>query len=116
MGTQEVPQTAYFCIKTALFKDSYYWDKNKIPSSKVADILGISVKTLKHRELRGFYPPPVRHPHSHYRYYSVEEVEALKKINQKNRSLIKNRKHLQGKSDVIQENFFYQGNNKAGSD
>jgi hypothetical protein len=95
LGKPEDPKIAYFCIKTALFKDSYYWDTHKIPASKVADILGISVKTLKNREKSGFYPKPSRHPHSYYRFYSEEEVETLKKINQDNHDLIKNRKHLQ---------------------
>lgn len=94
MGKSESPQIVYFCIKTALFKDSYYWDTHKIPSSTVAQTLGISVKTLKNRENRGFYPKPCRHPHSYYRYYSTEEVESLKKINEENKTLIKNRSHL----------------------
>jgi hypothetical protein len=94
LGKQDVPQIAHFCIKTKLFKDSYYWDPNKIPSSKVAQLLGISVKTLKYRESRGFYPKPNRHPHSYYRFYSPEEVELLKKINDEKKELIRQRKHL----------------------
>ena len=94
LGKQESLKTAYFSIKTKLFKESYYWDDKKIPSSKVAQLLGISVKTLQNRENRGFYPKPFRHPHSYYRFYSPEEVELLKKINTENKLLIKNRKHL----------------------
>jgi hypothetical protein len=101
LGKSEPSKTAYFCIKTALFKDSYYWDTHKIPSSTVAQTLGISVKTLKNRENRGFYPKPEKHPHSYYRFYSPEEVELLKKINLENKKLIKNRTHLR-KEQVCQ--------------
>jgi hypothetical protein len=80
MGELSTPKIAYFELKTQLFKDDYYWDKNKFTSAQVARILGISVKTLKNRENRGLYPKPTRHPHSYYRYYSTEEVERLKKI------------------------------------
>jgi DNA invertase Pin-like site-specific DNA recombinase len=94
LGESNALQYAYFSIKTKLFKDSYYWDKDKVPASSVAKLLGISVKTLKNRENRGFYQKPSRHPHSYYRYYSTEEIEILKKINVENKELIKNRKHL----------------------
>ena len=57
-------------------------------------MLGISVKTLKNREDRGFYPKPSRHPHSYYRYYSAEEVENLKVINKMEARKIRLRQHL----------------------
>jgi DNA-binding transcriptional MerR regulator len=62
-------------------KGSPYLEPKYFSTEQVSRVLGISVKTLKNREARGFYPKTRRNPYSRYRQYSAEEIENLERIN-----------------------------------
>jgi DNA-binding transcriptional MerR regulator len=54
----------------------------------------MSVKTLRNREARGFYPKPNRNPHSRYRQYTRDDIEKLKRINREKAGIIRLKRYL----------------------
>lgn len=55
-------------------------NNNRYTAQQVADILGIYKRTLFNWEAAGKIPRAKRDPMNSYRYYTQEDVAALKKI------------------------------------
>lgn len=54
--------------------------KRKFNIQEVADILGIYRGTIKNYEQKGIFPKAHRNPINHYREYSPEDIDILKRI------------------------------------
>jgi DNA-binding transcriptional MerR regulator len=58
-------------------------DRQEIPylrTGQVAEILGITKKTLKNWLKAQFIPEPVRHPVNRYRRWTLQDVESIRRI------------------------------------
>lgn len=51
-----------------------------LTSAQVAEILGVTKKTLKNWLRAGRIPEPDRNPRNRYRVWTLEEVEAIRQI------------------------------------
>ena len=49
-------------------------------TGQVAEILGITKKTLKNWLKAQFIPEPVRHPVNRYRRWTLQDVESIRRI------------------------------------
>jgi DNA-binding transcriptional MerR regulator len=49
-------------------------------TGQVAEILGITKKTLKNWLKAQFIPEPVRHPVNQYRRWTLQDVESIRRI------------------------------------
>ena len=58
----------------------YRSDSQKITTEQVANILGVSKRTLKTWLQNGKVPEPERNPKNNYRVWSLAEVEAIRRI------------------------------------
>jgi DNA-binding transcriptional MerR regulator len=55
-------------------------DANKLTTEQVAKILGISKRTLKTWLQNGKVPEPPRNPVNNYRIWSLNDVDAIRRI------------------------------------
>jgi DNA-binding transcriptional MerR regulator len=58
-------------------------DRNEISylrTGQVAEILGITKKTLKNWLKAQFIPEPVRHPVNRYRRWTLQDIESIRRI------------------------------------
>jgi len=58
----------------------YRSDSQKITTEQVANILGVSKRTLKTWLQNGKVPEPERNPKNNYRVWSLAEVDAIRRI------------------------------------
>ncbi len=54
--------------------------KQKYNIQEVANILGIYKGTIKNYEAKGIFPKPRRNPINHYREYTPQDIDILKRI------------------------------------
>jgi DNA-binding transcriptional MerR regulator len=57
--------------------------RHEIPylsTGQVAEILGITKKTLKNWLKAQFIPEPVRHPVNRYRRWTLQDIESIRRI------------------------------------
>jgi DNA-binding transcriptional MerR regulator len=51
-----------------------------LSTGQVAEILGITKKTLKNWLKAQFIPEPVRHPVNRYRRWTLQDIESIRRI------------------------------------
>jgi len=55
-------------------------DLSYLRTGQVAEILGITKKTLKNWLKSEFIPEPIRHPVNRYRRWTLQDVESIRRI------------------------------------
>ena len=55
-------------------------DISYLRTAQVAEILGITKKTLKNWLKSEFIPEPIRHPVNRYRRWTLQDVESIRRI------------------------------------